>query len=141
MSTTAAPAVLDNPKNTFEHRVAQYVKLRDIKKAKEKAHKAEMERYDTALSLLNKTLLDMLRATKQDSANVRGIGTVYKTTKKSATIADKDAFKRHVIGAEDYDLLDWRCNVTAAEAFITENKTTPPGVNWSTLVEVGVRRT
>jgi len=67
-------------------------------------------------------------------------GTVYRTEKKSASLADPDAFMRYVIGNEAWDLLDRKANVKAVEDFIEENDLAPPGVNFSTTYVVGVRR-
>jgi hypothetical protein len=123
----------------FEKRVDQYVRLRDIIKAKEEDHKKQLAPMKDMLQQLNNLLLGMLQQTKQDSANT-AFGTVYRKTKKSATIADAALFRRHVIGGEHYDLIDWRANVTAVAEWIDENHEPPPGVNYSTSVDVGVRR-
>lgn len=124
---------------SFEHRVTQYVKLRDKIREKEEAHKAEMKPFKDALEQLNGMLLDMLMKTGQDSAKTAA-GTAYRKTKRSATIADGDAFRRHVIGTQDYDLIDWRANVKAVEAWVNENHEPPPGINYTTVFDVGVRR-
>lgn len=123
----------------FEKRVDQYVRLRDLIKAEDDAHKEKMALKRDMLQKLNNLLLDMLQQTKQDSA-ATSFGTVYRKTKKSATIADAGLFRRHVIGGEHFDLIDWRANVTAVAQWIEENHEPPPGVNYSTSVDVGVRR-
>lgn len=128
------------PEFDLEKRIGQYVTLRDkIKDIKDK-HKAELEPFNQALELLGAALLGHLNATKQDSANARSAGTAYRTTQKSASIVDADAFRRHVIGTEDYGLLDLKANVTAVEAFLAEHETLPPGVKYTTRDVIGVRR-
>lgn len=139
----APPGVGHNnppPEFDLEKRIDQYVRLRDkIKEIKDR-HKAELKPFNEGLDMLGAMLLDHLNRTKQDSANARSAGTAYRTKRQSATIADADAFRRHVIGTESWDLLDWKANATAVATFLEENKTLPPGVNYSVRDEIGVRR-
>jgi hypothetical protein len=59
-------------------------------------------------------------------------GTICRKEKASASLIDKDAFRRHVIGTESWDLLDWKANLTAARDFIKEHAgEKPPGVEIS----------
>lgn len=139
--TTTAASATPAPKApvTIEQRVAQYVKLRDTIKAKDDAHKAAMEPYRETLEKLNGLLLQHLNTIGADSVKA-GSGTVYKTTKRSASLEDGDAFMRHVIGKEAWELLDRKANVAAVEAYVAENGVLPPGVKMSSTQVVGVRR-
>lgn len=123
----------------FEKRITQYRQLRDMIKAEDEAHKKRMEVKRKALDTLGDIILSMLNQTGQESAKTAA-GTAYVTNKVSATIADAAAFKRHVIGAEAWDLIDWRANKTAVEEFVKENNDAPPGVNYSKMRKVGVRK-
>jgi len=67
-------------------------------------------------------------------------GTAYRTEKKSASLADSEAFMNYVIANQAFDLLDRKANVTAVEEHIKENDAPPPGVNFSSTFVVGVRR-
>lgn len=49
-------------------------------------------------------------------------------TKSSYSVEDQDSYKRHVIGAEDWDLLVWAVRRTAAESFKLLHGAYPPGV-------------
>lgn len=123
----------------FQTRIAQYRQLRDIIKAEDEAHKKRMEDKRKVLDMLGDIILSMLNQTGQKSA-ATDAGTAYITKKVSATIADAAAFKRHVIGAEDWDLIDWRANKTATEQFVKDNNAPPPGINYSEMNKVGVRK-
>ena len=123
----------------IEKRVAQYVQLRDLIKEKEAAHKKELEPFKGMLEKLGALLLDHLNASNSDSASSKA-GTVYLTSKDSASLADPDAFMRFVIGSEAWDLMDRKANSTAVRDFINEHGAAPPGVNFSTKITVGVRR-
>ena len=120
-------------------RVAQYVKLRDLIKEKNDAHKAAMKTHNETLEQLNSVLLSHLNNVGANSASTDG-GTVYRTEKKSASLADAKTFMDFVIANNAWDLLDRKANVTAVEEFIKGNSAPPPGVNFSSTYIVGVRR-
>lgn len=123
----------------FAKRIDQYVRLRDkIKKMKENFD-AELEPFATALEQLNNMILDHLNKVNSDSV-ATPMGTAYRTAKKSASLADPDLFMNYVITQGAWDLLDRKANVTAVEDFITNNKSPPPGVNFSKVFVAGVRR-
>lgn len=134
----------------IEKRVGQYVALRDfIKKTKER-HKEELKVAQETLEKLNGVLLGHLNAV--GGLNVgTSFGTVYKTEKKSATIADMGAFWTYVVTQGDFDMVDKKANPTMVEEYIkkqveaakldpTITPTPPPGVNWSVMEVVGVQR-
>jgi hypothetical protein len=127
------------PTVDISKRVDQYVRLRDLIKTKEDEHKAVLKPYKEMLEKLNSVLLDHLNTINGESVRT-DTGTVYRTEKKAASLADPDAFMRYVIGSEAWDLLDRKANVTAVADFIEENNAPPPGVNFSTTFVVGVRR-
>jgi hypothetical protein len=130
---------LESNVQDIEVRVAQYVKLRDMIKEKDDAHKKTMEKPKLVLEQLNSLLLDHLNQIGGNSVATNS-GTVYRTEKKSAPLADPQAFLDFVIANNAYDLLDRKANVTAVTEFIKENNAPPPGVNFSSTFVVGVRR-
>jgi hypothetical protein len=123
----------------FETRVAQYVQLRDMIDKETQEFKERIKPKKEMLEMLNNLLLHMLQQTKQTSANTKA-GTVYRKAKNSATLADASLFRQHVISAKSWDLLDWKANVTAVAEMVEKTGTPPPGVNFNTLIDVGVRR-
>lgn len=120
-------------------RAAQYVKLRDKVKQITEKHKEELAPYNDLMARMRGEFVGFLHDTKQESAKTSS-GTIYLTTKSTASLEDADAFMRHVIGTEAWDLLDRRANSSAVKAYIDENNTLPPGVKFSQVVDVGVRR-
>lgn len=120
-------------------RVDQYVKLRDLIKAKDDAHKTAMKPYRETLEQLNSVLLAHLNSIGGQSVSTE-FGTVYRTEKSSASLADASAFMDYVIANQAFDLLDRKANVTAVEEFIKENNSPPPGVNYQSRFEAGIRR-
>lgn len=130
---------MNAPTINFEQRVEQYVRLRDKIKELDDTHKEKMAPFRETLEQLNGVLLSHLQATNQESARTAA-GTVYKSMRKSATIADADAFMAHVKATGNFDMLDKRANSTAVEDYINQHNTPPPGVNYNTQYVVGVRR-
>lgn len=122
-------------------RVEQYLALRDKIKAFDDEHKEKMAPYREALEMLNEVLLNHLNQIKSDSASVNGVGTVYRTVKDSASLADASAFMDFVVENAQWDLLDRRANVTAVRDYMQANAgDLPPGVNFSRRFVAGVRR-
>ena len=120
-------------------RVEQYVKLRDIIKKKEAEQKNELKPLKDTLEQLNSVLLAHLNGMNGQSVATEN-GTVYRTEKKSASLADAQAFMDFVVANQAFDLIDRKANVTAVEEYIKENDAPPPGVNFSSTFVVGVRR-
>ena len=123
----------------IQKRVEQYIKLRSIISAKNDEHKKSMKPLNETLEQLNSVLLQHLNDLNCNSAATDS-GTVYRTEKKSASLADAEAFMNFVIANQAFDLLDRKANVTAVEEHIRENDAPPPGVNFSSAFVVGVRR-
>lgn len=130
----------ENTAGKFDVRVAQYLKLRDMIKTKEDAHKEAIKPLKEALEKLNSVMLAQLNASGGDSVSTQ-FGTVYRTRKKSATIADMSLFWDWVTANGDFDFVDKKANATRVEEYINANGgQLPPGVNFSQIEQVGVRR-
>lgn len=129
---------IDIPQN-IDELVSQYVRLRDKIKEVEDAHKEKLKAAKEHLENLNNTLLERLNQLGGESVKTAH-GTVYRTTRRSASITDGDTFRQFVISNEAFDLVDWRANANAVDDFIKEQQAPPPGVNFSTAFTVGVRR-
>lgn len=133
----AAPST---PMVDVEKRVGQFVKLRDKKAEIEERHKEELKPINTALELLKQELSKGLDALNVDSAKT-ACGTVSFSAKASAALADKSAFWTYVVTTGQFDLIDYKANVTAVKEHIEKNQgQAPPGVNFTVFRDVGVRR-
>ena len=120
--------------------IKQFIICRDWVAKEEAAHKLHMKPVKTDMEMLKGRLQKFLDDTKQDGGKT-GSGTFFKSTTYSASLEDAQAFMRHVIGSEDWDLLDKKANVTAVLDFAEKNKgQLPPGVKVTPKVDVNVRR-
>tara|TARA_B110000908_G_scaffold148558_1_gene181122 strand:- start:985 stop:1386 length:402 start_codon:yes stop_codon:yes gene_type:complete len=91
----------------------------------------------------NKIEVEFLRRFQDrgiDNVSARGVGTAYRTTRSSATVADWDSLLEHVKTNEAWELLERRVNKTAIEQFKTVEGDLPPGINWSETQVVNFRR-
>lgn len=120
-------------------RVEQYIKLRDHIKSITEKHEAELAPFKDLLERMNAAMLQRLNDLGGDSLKTEK-GTVYRTERKAASIADADAFMDFVVANNAWDLLDRKANKTAVEDFIKNHDTPPPGVNFTKTFVVGVRR-
>lgn len=124
----------------FEKRVAQYVQLRDKIKELDVAHASKMQPFKDMLEQLGNLLLKGLQDNHMDSAKTAA-GTCYRSSRSSATVADAEQFRKFVIDNQQWDMVDMRANVNGVLQHIEANRGhLPPGVNFSTVVTVGVRR-
>jgi hypothetical protein len=124
---------------TIEELVDAMVKVRDKLKAADDAHKMKTATARALKDRLESRLLEKLNEVGGESVRTKH-GTVYRTTRRSASIADGDVFRKFVISHEAFDLVDWRANANSVDDFIKSEGTTPPGVNFTTAFTVGVRR-
>jgi hypothetical protein len=136
--TTPAPGP---PATTFdvEKYVGGYVRLRDKIAEIEERHKEELKPHKALLDKLNNLLLEHLLSQKAENI-ATSVGTVYRHLQDSFSAEDVDAFRRHVIGSEAWELLDWKANKTSAKAFMDEHKAPPPGIKYNARYVAGIRR-
>ena len=72
-------------------------------------------------------ILQYLNETGQKSAATVN-GTAYWKEKVTFRVQDKDEFRRHVIGAEAWELITWAAAGVACETYAQTNEGPPPGV-------------
>lgn len=120
--------------------VEEYIGLRDKRKAADDKYAEWLkENFTDRMDELENQLLTLLNSLGSDSISSKA-GTVYKRISTSVTVADSREFKRHVIGTEAWDLIDWRANKTAVNDLVENGDPVPPGVNRSTFATVGIRK-
>lgn len=122
--------------------IALYVQLRDGKKQAADVYDTwEKANFGGPMEHLERWLLDKLNELGVDSlSGPDGTGTAYKKLTTSVTVADQREFRRHVIGSEHWDLIDWRANKTAVTDGVEKGEGLPPGVNFNQFFTVGIRR-
>lgn len=119
---------------------ARTLQLRQIRQKmdeiKEK-HKKELEPFQEFEAKLMGQIIAFLQSTKQQNAK-NANGTVYLSLKVTYSVQDLPEFQRHVIGTESWHMLTWGCAKTAADAWVAQHETPPPGVKRNAMVTLGV---
>lgn len=119
--------------------VAKYVALRD-RRAERKARYDQEDSADLALQdKIEAVLLKHFNETGAESVKTE-FGTAYKSSRTSATVANRDVFFTFVKTHDAYELLESRCNKTAVAQYKAANDDLPPGVNWREEIVVNIRR-
>lgn len=117
-----------------------FIALRD-RRAKRKAAYDDDDANDKDKQ--NKIEVEFLRRFQDrgiDNVSARDIGTAYKSTRSSATVADWEEVLDYVQENEAWELLERRVNKTAVEQFKSVEGDLPPGINWSETQVVNFRR-
>ena len=116
---------------------AAYVTSRDAIKAL----KDQIEEIEVTQRKREAWLLDQLQT--QGLQNMKTLhGTVYQTLKELVTVADGDAFFQWVRENDKFEFLNKAANKTAVLEAMGEKRTEtpPPGVNYSAVRAVGIRK-
>jgi hypothetical protein len=117
-----------------------FIGLRDRRAERKAAYLADDE---SDRSKQDKIEVEFLRRFQErgiDNVSARSVGTAYRSTRSSATVADWDAFLDHVQQNAAWEMLERRVNKTAVEQFKAVNDDLPPGVNWAETQVVNFRR-
>lgn len=119
--------------------IEKYIELRDKKAELSAAYKKKVAGLDAALDQLEVILLEKLNEIGMDSAK-GSTGTVYKSKRTSATVADWDYVLDHIQKNELWNMLEKRVSKQAVEQYVEEHGDLPPGINWREEVVVNIRR-
>jgi hypothetical protein len=128
-------AMIEKPAELIE----RYIGLRNQRNKDDEVFAAfRKETYEEPMQAIEMQLLNTLNVLGSDSIKSKA-GTAMKVHGSSLTTADSGEFRRHVIGLEAWELVDWRPNKTAIENLIKNNEVLPPGLNRVPLVNVRIR--
>lgn len=123
---------------TSKEKIAQYVKLRDYKTAAKKEFDKSMERVTEAMKKLEGEFLQALLEDEQESIKTAA-GTVYQLRRSSCSVKDRDVFFQWARDNDQLDAMDIKANKTAVRKLLGKGIEVP-GVNYSEIIQVGIRR-
>jgi hypothetical protein len=129
----------DTPQAKVDQYVRLYIALRDKIKLMDDAYKAEKKEFTDQMDQIEGVLQAALEKTGSEGIRTKH-GTVFLTTKYTASLADPEAFMNYVIENDMFELIDRRANSTAVKDYATEHDALPPGVNLNSYTSVNVRR-
>jgi hypothetical protein len=120
--------------------VGKYIELRNQKAALKADYEAKVAGVDEKLDKIEAKLLEVFDQQGMDSVKTE-LGTAYKSTRTTASVADRDVFMNFVKAKEEWALLEVRAAKSAVEQYMTANEgVLPPGVNWRAEAVVNVRK-
>ncbi len=123
----------------MEELIEKYIAIRDKKAEIVAAHKAKIAKIDETLDKVEAVLLVQLEENGMESARCKS-GTVYKSNRTSATVADWDYVLNFIQTHDLWNMLERRVSKQAVEQYKEEHGDLPPGINWREEVVVNVRR-
>jgi hypothetical protein len=119
--------------------VAKYIAARDMKAKQDAAYKTKMEPLVAAMEKTEAAILDFFNKHGMDSAKCEA-GTAYTAVRTSATVNDFDAFLAFVKENDAWHFLEKRVAKTQVDDYVAEHKDLPPGINYTTMAALNVRR-
>lgn len=124
--------------STMKLKIDQYVQLRDYKTKADSEFKESMTRVNEAMKKLEGEIMAGLDADGVESIRA-ATGTAYIKTQTSASVKDREEFLKFVFTTKNLELLDVRANKKIVRE-LGEQGTVVPGVNYTEIKQVGVRR-
>jgi hypothetical protein len=125
---------------TLRDLIMKYVEIRFEKSKLADKHKEQLAPYNQALDGLEAVFMREMDKGGVDSISARDCGTIYRSTRSSATVADFNLLKAHIIEHDAWELLQGRVSAVAVEAFLEDTGELPPGVSLSKILKIGVRK-
>lgn len=119
--------------------IEKYIQLRDTKAAMKAAYTLATEGIDKDLDTLEAQLLAKLNSLGMDSAKCAS-GTVFKSHRTSAQVADWDFVLKFVQDNGLWNMLEKRVSKAAVEQYKDEHGDIPPGISWRDEITVNIRR-
>jgi hypothetical protein len=119
--------------------VAKYIELRDRKAALKKAYEDKARLIDEKLKKIEAYFLKKFAESGGESAKFPA-GTVFKKTRTSDKVFDREAFIAFVRDNEAFDFVENRVNKSALDQFVEETGDLPPGVTRTSEIIVNIRR-
>lgn len=139
MTTPLTVISVDNPTMTMDKMIADYVALRDKKKALQERHQQELLPFNQMMARVEAYMLETLNRAGVESMRGKH-GTVYKSVRTSAVVRDWPLTLDFIKDHHAYHLLEARVGKNAAFDMIKETGEPIPGVETSAEVCVNVRR-
>jgi hypothetical protein len=119
----------------IEETVVKFMRLRALKAEREN----EIKKIEDVMDKVRSTLLEHFQNTGVELIRTDA-GTVYKSVRTTASIADWDIFLESVKKGGLWHLLEHRCSSKEAENYVAVHDEPPPGVNLNRVATINIRR-
>jgi hypothetical protein len=140
-AVAVAPEQQQPQQVNLEAVIAKYVELRDSIEQANKELADRIAPIQSAMKGIETYLMALANQTGQTQFGTKA-GVAFVTTKTGCNIADKDAYWRFLMDApeERRHLLTLSANKTSVGEYIEKQGTPPPGINWTVMKAIQVRR-
>lgn len=119
----------------IEETVVKFMQLRKLKAERED----EIKKIEEVMDRVRSALLEHFNTTGVELIRTES-GTVYKSVRTTASVADWDVFLDTVKKNDLWHLLEHRCSSKEAENYVAVHDEPPPGVNLNRVATINVRR-
>lgn len=135
---TATPPAVPQTINLAAY-VEKYIKIRDKIAEQTKAFEESIKPLKEAKNALDGVFGEQLTKMNLKSMKTE-FGTITATERASCTVNDMLAFRTFVQQMGEWELADVRANAPAVRDYAEANKAWPPGVQYSAIFTISVRR-
>lgn len=133
-------AVLEqSPVYRLDDIIQKFVELRDQKEALQNSVKAQIQGIDEQLKTLTGYLMLKMQESGQDAVKT-AYGTAFKKESDFVSVSNWDDTLAYIRANGAWSMLNKAVNKTAVKEYIEQNEVPPPGINYTRIVEVQVRR-
>lgn len=129
----------DGPVITTEMIIAKYIELRDEVEAITNAAAAQCAAKKTVMATLLAALKKKFNETGETSVKTDA-GTAYVENVTACRVANWDTVIQFIKETENWGLLKRDVSKTAVSEYTEQNGVLPPGINWTVIKDVKVRR-
>lgn len=128
----------DHPEE-IKQLIELYVQLREKKTVLKKAFDARCKPLTESMTDIEAKMLEHMNNLGTESFKTKA-GTAYKSTRTSASLADRDVFWQFVVDNDMPELLELRAGKAACQEFLEAQGELPPGVSWREEQTVNFRK-
>lgn len=118
----------------------QYMALREQEARLQADYEASVAPVKAKKEKIERALLGFMDKMGVDKLNSRGVGTFYRSTRTTASVADREVFMNFVKQNQEWELLEVRASKTNVDAYLETHQELPPGVNVNRFVTARFQR-
>jgi hypothetical protein len=119
--------------------ISKYIQLRDKKAQMKAEYEGAVAPIQAALDKAEAAMLTVMQQQGVESFRTDA-GTVYQSTRTSASVADWDSAFGFIQANNLWNMLEKRVSKSAVDEYVAQNNDLPPGINYRSEITVGVRR-
>jgi hypothetical protein len=123
----------------LEQVIEKYIELRDHVERTMKAASEAVEPQKAAMKGIETYLMQVANATGQTKFGTKA-GTAFVTTKTGCNVEEWDATLPWIQETGNWQMINKAVNKTAVGEYIEKNGSAPPGVRWTVMKDIQIRR-